>query len=63
MLVLTRKAEQRIMIGPEESPEAIVITVVSVGGKYVTIGIDAPDSIQVMREELLIDRPRKTANE
>ena len=53
MLVLTRKAGQKVMIGPDESPEAITITVVRVRNSQVTLGFDAPDSIGILREELL----------
>lgn len=47
MLVLTRKKNQRIVIGDD-----IFITVVAIGGKNVRIGIEAPDDILVMREEI-----------
>lgn len=48
MLVLKRRQSQRIIIGKD-----IVITVVSVEGNAVKIGIEAPKTISVMREELL----------
>jgi len=47
MLVLTRKRGERIMIGDE-----VVITVIEVSGDQVRIGIEAPRSVTVMREEL-----------
>lgn len=46
MLVLTRKLGQRILIGDD-----IVITVVRTG-QNVRIGIDAPRTTTVLREEL-----------
>ncbi len=48
MLVLTRKSGERIHIG-----EDIVVTVLSVDGDRVKIGISAPRPLQVLRGELL----------
>lgn len=47
MLVLTRKVDERIMIG-----EDIVITVVDIRGDKVRLGIEAPAEIPVHREEV-----------
>ncbi len=47
MLVLTRKAKQRIQIGRDVS-----ITVLRVKGNTVRIGIDAPADVRVRRSEL-----------
>lgn len=47
MLVLTRKLNERIMIGDE-----IEITVLSVGEEKVQIGISAPRSVPVHRREV-----------
>ena len=47
MLVLSRKKDQRIIIG-----DNTVITVVGVRGDQVLLGIDAPQSIPVNREEV-----------
>ncbi len=47
MLVLTRRANQSIMIGDD-----IVITVLEVRPDQVRIGIEAPKSIAVHREEV-----------
>ena len=47
MLVLTRRANQSIMIGHE-----IVVTVLEVRGDQVRLGIKAPRSIDVHREEI-----------
>jgi carbon storage regulator CsrA len=52
MLVLSRKTRQEIMIGPD-----VVVTVVSVKGNRVKIGIEAPDNVNVVRKELLPDGP------
>ena len=48
MLVLTRKTNQSIMIGDD-----IEITVLSVSGDKVRIGIEAPRDISVFRQEVL----------
>lgn len=47
MLVLARKIKQSIRIG-----EDIVITVVSVQGDQVRLGITAPKDVAVLRQEL-----------
>ena len=47
MLVLTRRIDESIIIGNE-----IVVTVLEVRGDQVRIGIKAPRSVQVHREEV-----------
>lgn len=47
MLVLTRKKDERIMIG-----DNIVLTVVEVRGDRVRLGIEAPKDVPVDREEV-----------
>lgn len=47
MLVLTRKTNQSIMIG-----DSIEISVLSVAGDKVRIGIDAPREVAVFRKEV-----------
>ena len=47
MLVLSRKVGERIWIG-----EKISVTVVRVAGGGVRLGIEAPDDLPVVREEL-----------
>ncbi len=54
MLVLTRKADQKIRIGSD-----VVVTVITVREGQVSIGIEAPKDIEIVREELL-DRKKKT---
>ena len=49
MLVLSRKAGERIRVG-----ENITVVVTKIAGNRVTIGIDAPDSMRIVREELPI---------
>ena len=50
MLILTRRTGQTIMVG--EGPQQITITVLGVKGNQVRIGINAPKSIAVHREEI-----------
>lgn len=47
MLVLTRRANQSIMIGPD-----VVVTVLEVRGDQVRLGVSAPRSVAVHREEV-----------
>ncbi len=47
MLVLTRRSGESIVIGND-----VVVTVLEVRGDQVRIGIDAPRSVQVHREEI-----------
>ncbi|MDD4565437.1 MAG: carbon storage regulator CsrA [Eubacteriales bacterium] len=48
MLVISRKAGESLIIGDQ-----IKVTVISISGDKVTVGIDAPKDIRVAREELL----------
>lgn len=54
MLVLSRDPQQSIIL---EYPngEKVTIQVLSVNGKQVRIGIDAPKDIKIARSELLRD--------
>ncbi len=56
MLVLTRKSEQKIVIG-----ENITITILKVQGDQVSVGIDAPDDMRIFRKELLEDIKKENA--
>lgn len=62
MLVLTRKANQSIMIGDD-----IEIQVLSVVGEKVRVGITAPRSVPVYRDEvyheIVAERGRITGGE
>ena len=55
MLVLSRKESQRIRLG-----DSIVITIVKISGDKVRVGIEAPTSVLVLRDEL---EPRHQARE
>lgn len=48
MLILSRKKDDRIMIGDD-----IIITIVDCEENRVKIGIDAPKNVRVFRKELL----------
>lgn len=48
MLVLTRRSEESIIIGGN-----IQVTVLSVEGEKVKIGIDAPREVTILRKELI----------
>ena len=58
MLVLTRKSNQSIMIGDE-----IEISVLSVMGDKVRIGIQAPRSVPVYRREVYVAIQREREDE
>jgi carbon storage regulator len=54
MLVLTRKSNQSIMIGDE-----IEVSVLSVVGEKVRIGIQAPQRVPVFRKEIYLEIHRE----
>jgi carbon storage regulator len=47
MLILTRRVEEKVIIGDE-----VTVTVLASKGGYVRLGIDAPRKIPVHREEI-----------
>ncbi len=47
MLVLTRKANEEIKIGPD-----ITIKILSISENQIKIGIDAPKDVQIYRNEV-----------
>ncbi len=47
MLVLSRKESQQIRLG-----DSIVLTIVRLSGDRVRLGIEAPDDIVILRQEL-----------
>jgi carbon storage regulator len=56
MLVLTRKSNQSIMIGDE-----IEVSVLSIMGEKVRIGIQAPRTIPVFRKEVYLEIQQEKA--
>lgn len=50
MLVLSRRANQAIVIGPD-----VVVRVLDIRGDQVRIGIEAPRSVTVHREEVAVE--------
>lgn len=54
MLRITRRPGQRIMLGDD-----VVVEVMEVRGQMVRIGIDAPRSLRVYREELWLEVKRE----
>ena len=51
MLVLTRKAGEKIVID-----ESIVVEILEIQGNRVRIGIQAPRGIAILRQELLLEK-------
>ncbi len=56
MLVLSRKASERIRLG-----DSIVVTIVRVSGDKVRLGIEAPPDVLVLRDELKPHEQNKPA--
>jgi carbon storage regulator len=54
MLRISRRAGERIMLGDD-----VVIEVMEVRGQTVRIGIDAPRSLPIYREEIWLDVKRE----
>lgn len=47
MLVLSRKESETVLIGDD-----IVLTILSIKGNQIKLGINAPDDVNVVREEI-----------
>lgn len=47
MLCLSRRTDQKIMIGDD-----IVVMILDINGDRVRIGIDAPDDVIILRDEI-----------
>lgn len=54
MLMITRRAGERVIVGGD-----IVITLVEVSGQTARIGIDAPKSLPIFREEIWVEVMRE----
>ena len=57
MLVLSRKADERIQIGPD-----ICVTVLSIKGGRVRLGFEAPRNVRISRGDLRICGSKETAD-
>lgn len=57
MLVLTRKANEGVVIG-----ENIKVKVLSVDGEKIRLGIEAPVSMRIFREELISQTGEENKN-
>ena len=55
MLVLSRKESERVKLG-----DSIVLTIVRVSGDRVRLGIEAPENMVILREELDESKINKT---
>lgn len=51
MLVLSRRVDEKILIG--EGDNLIVIQVVLINSGQVRLGIEAPNGVRILREEIL----------
>lgn len=58
MLILSRKLDEKIQIGDD-----ITITIIDIHGEQVKIGVEAPKSIKVFRQEVFeaIQKENKAA--
>jgi carbon storage regulator CsrA len=55
LLVLTRKTSQSIILTCEESE--VRLKIIRIGRDKVSLGVEAPPSVKVLRSELQGDRP------
>jgi len=49
MLVLTRKIGEKVMIGDD-----VTVTILGLFGNHVRLGINAPKSVEIHREEIYV---------
>ena len=63
MLVLSRKKDEKIIIG--EGPKKITILICEIRGDKVRLGIDAPKEVPIHREEVFdaIQKEKEEAND
>lgn len=57
MLVLTRKRDEKILIG-----DNIVVTVVEISGDKVRLGVDAPQDVPIVRDNAINCAPKSAEN-
>lgn len=56
MLVLTRKIGEKVMIGND-----VTVTILGLFGNHVRLGINAPKSVDIHREEIYIKIQSETS--
>ena len=59
MLVLSRRKGESILLGDDKQ---IAITIVGIHGSQVRVGVDAPASLKIYRDEIYDDWKREQAN-
>jgi carbon storage regulator len=57
-LILTRKIGEKLMIGDD-----VTLTVLGISGNQVRVGVDAPKSVAVDREEIWLRKQESKNNE
>ncbi|MBL4711706.1 MAG: carbon storage regulator CsrA [Gammaproteobacteria bacterium] len=57
MLILTRRVDETLFIGDD-----IQVTVLGIKGNQVRIGIDAPEDVVILREELVANDNQEGAD-
>jgi carbon storage regulator len=50
MLILSRKVDEKIMIGDD-----ITVSIIEIKGDQIRLGVDAPRNVKVFRQEVLAD--------
>lgn len=58
MLVLSRKVGERVLVG-----DKVAITVVRIGPNAVRFGVEAPEGVKILREELLTKETPEAAEQ
>lgn len=58
MLVLTRKSDQKVVIGTDKK---VVVTILKVQGGMVSLGFEADRDTPIYREELLVEIEQENA--
>jgi carbon storage regulator len=59
MLVLTRKKDERVVIGPLPDGTVIDVIIVELRGDKVRLGIDAPKNVPVNRQEVFVAKSKE----
>ncbi|WP_437193542.1 carbon storage regulator [Planctomicrobium sp. SH527] len=54
MLVLSRKTQEAVRIRDRETGVEVTVTVSRIDGRVVRLGFDAPDRVEILRTELIV---------